>query len=81
MSQLVKLPTITKCHCGATARVIDWNYNLMYKVYCDNNHSLPGKNITVNRAIHKWNNAINKADCKETVIITHRLQKDQNENQ
>ena len=56
MKQTPILPVILKCQCGASARVIDWNFSMKYKVMCDNNHSLFGENITVNRAIHKWNN-------------------------
>ena len=58
--QTVRIPEILDCYCGAKARVVDWDYRMLYRVMCDNNHSLRGENITVNRAIHKWNNFQNK---------------------
>jgi hypothetical protein len=57
--QKVFTPDILPCSiCGSSAGVIDWNYNLLYKVYCDNNHSTNSGTgcITINRAVHKWNN-------------------------
>jgi len=56
-NQVVKIPRILNCTiCNAPASVIDWNYNMKYKVMCDNNHSLKGECCTINRAIRRWNN-------------------------
>lgn len=57
--QKVITPPVLNCSiCGSPARVIDWDYNMLYKVYCDKNHTTnAGKGcITVNRSVHKWNN-------------------------
>lgn len=51
--QTVRIPEILDCYCGAKAHVVDWDYRMLYRVMCDNNHILRGENITVNRAIHK----------------------------
>jgi len=68
-SQPVFTPEILPCAiCGAKARPIDLDFNGVYKVYCDKNHTVPGiGNITVNRAIHKWNNLQNKLNSEQGV--------------
>jgi len=56
-NQVVKIPRILNCTiCNAPAIIIDWNYKMLYKVMCDNNHTLKGECLTINRAIHRWNN-------------------------
>lgn len=61
MGQLVTTPTTMKCaKCGALAHVIDWNYNMRYRVVCDKNHTATGKFNTVHIALCKWNNAQDK---------------------
>lgn len=60
MTQKVHTPAIIKCHCGADAKCIDWDFNQRYQVLCDNNHSAlgTGRCNTAHRAICRWNNAI-----------------------
>lgn len=58
MSQEVVVPPVSDCWCGAKARVIDWDYRSMYRVWCDNNHTLTAECGTVNRAAHRWNNRV-----------------------
>ena len=61
MSQPIFTPEISNCSCGAKAHLIDWDFNDVWKVWCDNNHRLRGQgNITRNRAVHKWNNFLKK---------------------
>ena len=55
--QIPKTPEIAKCaKCGADAQVIDWYYDMRYRVICDNNHTATGACNTIHRAIVKWNN-------------------------
>jgi ssDNA-binding Zn-finger/Zn-ribbon topoisomerase 1 len=57
MSQPIFTPEIMNCaKCGAKAVLIDWDFNGVWQVQCDNNHSTIGEYITRNRAVHKWNN-------------------------
>lgn len=60
MRQPIFTPEIKDCWCGEKARVIDWNFDGQYQVMCDKNHILTGKYIYVNRAVCKWNNALEK---------------------
>jgi hypothetical protein len=56
MKQKIKTPEIEKCaRCGAQAQCIDWDFNMLYRVICDNNHVSTGKCFTVHKAICKWN--------------------------
>lgn len=58
MKQKVVTPPVENCaKCGAPACCIDWDFNMMYQVMCDNNHTATGKFNTFNRAVCKWNNA------------------------
>lgn len=59
--QKVKILQISDCWCGAKARIIDWDFRGMYRVMCDNNHTLTKECGTVNRAVHRWNNRVNEA--------------------
>jgi len=57
MKQKLITPEILPCAiCGSAAKVIDWNYNMQYRVICNNNHTVTGSFITRHRAICKWNN-------------------------
>jgi hypothetical protein len=58
MTQKIKIPEISKCWCGETAELIDWDFKMMYRVLCKNNHTLTKECITPNRAIHRWNNRV-----------------------
>ena len=58
MAQKIITPEIAECYCGAKAMAIDWNYNDMWVVMCDNNHTLSKKCGTKHRAICKWNNRV-----------------------
>ena len=64
MSQPIFTPPVSKCFCGAHARVIDWDSREMYRVMCDKNHVLSNECGTINRAVHRWNNRVEK-------IISH----------
>ena len=64
MTQKIFTPLINKCYCGANAKIIDWDFRNMYKVYCDNNHTLTKECGTINRAIHRWNNRVEKVKEK-----------------
>jgi hypothetical protein len=65
MKQQIKIPEIQNCAvCGEKARVIDWDYKMMYRVYCNNNHTATKECATINRAIHRWNNAQKKLHDK-----------------
>ncbi len=55
--QRVITPQIEKCHiCGSFAKCIDWNYDMRYRVMCNNNHSTVGEYNSAHRAVCKWNN-------------------------
>ena len=58
--QPVFTPEIMPCaKCGSPAQVYGSNvldYRGQWRVMCDKNHSMPGENLTQNRAVHKWNN-------------------------
>ncbi len=55
--QTPKTPEIAKCaKCGADAKCIDWDFDMRYRVFCDNNHIATGRCNTEHRAIMKWNN-------------------------
>ena len=57
MKQKVIVPAIKPCAiCGTQGRLVDWDFNEMYQVMCDLNHSTKSKYQTVNRAVCKWNN-------------------------
>ena len=57
MSKVI-VPEIEDCWCGAKATVLDWDFRGMYRVWCDNNHTLTKECGTINRAIHRWNNRV-----------------------
>ena len=57
MSQTVKTPAIKACSiCGASAKVVDWDFRMQYRVICDNNHTATKECGTPHRAICRWNN-------------------------
>jgi hypothetical protein len=58
MKQKITTPEILNCYCGAKAHPIDWEYKDMWKVYCDNNHTLTKECGSIHRAICLWNNRI-----------------------
>jgi len=61
MSQKIYTPAIKACaKCGAPAKVLDWNFNMRYRVMCDNNHTATGECNTQHRAICRWNNKQDK---------------------
>ena len=61
MTQKVVTPPIKACaRCGAQARVIGWNFDFMYRVMCDNNHTSTKECGSAHRAICLWNNRQDK---------------------
>ena len=58
MKQKIIIPPVSDCWCGAEAHVTDWDFKMMYRVMCDKNHVLTKECITVNRAVHRWNNRV-----------------------
>ena len=67
--QTIKTPPILPCaRCGAEAMCIDWDFNDMWRVMCDNNHTSTKRCGTAHRAICRWNNAQTKLkDTSQTV--------------
>lgn len=51
--QIPITPPTRNCWCGAKAHVIDWDYKMMYRVMCDNNHTLTKECGTKHRAIYR----------------------------
>lgn len=60
MKQKLIIPEITRCYCGSDAKIITWDIygEYVYKVMCENNHTLSKYCGTRNRAIHRWNNRV-----------------------
>ena len=58
MKQKIITPPISQCHCGANAHPIDWDYNGLWVVMCDKNHTMTKPCGTQHRAICRWNNRI-----------------------
>lgn len=59
--QKIKTPEIKKCYCGKDAKVRTWDeYDIVYRVECESNHSLTRYCKNGHRAICKWNNKIDK---------------------
>lgn len=68
--QQLRIPEIMNCGlCGTTGTVLDWDYDGRYQVRCTNNHGLHGRPLTVNRAIHRWN----QIQRKITAVNTSRV--------
>ena len=60
MTQTIYTPPILDCWCGAKALVLDEDFNMQYRVMCNNNHILTKQCNTVNRAVWRWNNKVSK---------------------
>ena len=53
--QPIKTPEIKQCFCGAHARLVDWDFRDMWRVMCNNNHTLTKECGTKHRAVCRWN--------------------------
>ncbi len=64
--QKIYIPKIIPCKCGAKTKIVTGDirggYGTGVKVQCENNHSFSNFCETTNRAIHKWNNRMVKAN-------------------
>jgi hypothetical protein len=58
--QPIFTPAISKCFCGADTKIIDWESRGMYRVMCVRNHILTKECATINRAVHRWNQRVQK---------------------
>jgi hypothetical protein len=77
--QPVFTPEIMPCaKCGSPAQVYGSNvldYRGQWRVICDKTpvHTMPGENITKNRAVHKWNNR------QKEILASQNVQEDENQ--
>ena len=57
MTQPIFTPKVLDCAiCGCKAKVLSWDFNDMYRVMCDKNHTTKAEYLGYHRAICKWNN-------------------------
>ena len=51
-------PEVVDCYCGAKAKLIDWDFNDMWQVMCDNNHTLSKQCGSKHKATILWNKRV-----------------------
>ena len=57
MKQPIFTPKVSDCAiCSGKAKVLSWDFNEMYRVMCDKNHTTWDEYLGSHRAICKWNN-------------------------
>jgi len=58
--QKITTPEISKCYCGASAKVQTWDIygENIYQVVCENRHTVTKYCGTKHKAICRWNNRV-----------------------